>query len=219
VVGLLSNQLLKIKECAMPDRDLNMQRFIDATEAAIRARATDVPDAMVMVDRVFAALTEAGNAKATNTPTRLEPCRHLENAYSQARAGSEPIRALMDAFADIEPEFTWAPRAGAELVAGNFADNHANAMIVGPGGAGGLEARGDVVIGVSLVAPNIFYPRHYHPPEELYIVLSPGEWMQNDNPMVPKQPGDIVHNPSNAWHAMRAMDVPLLAIWCLWIGQ
>jgi hypothetical protein len=36
--------------------------------------------------------------------------------------------------------------------------------------------------------------------------------------MVAKRSGDLVHNPSNAWHAMQATDVPLLAIWCLWIA-
>ena len=94
-----------------------------------------------------------------------------------------------------------------------FHDNHANAEIVSPAG---LERRDDVRIGVSLVAPDIDYPRHRHPPEELYVVLSPGEWMKSDGPMQAKQSGDIVHNPPGVWHAMRSGDVPLLAIWCLW---
>jgi len=82
-----------------------------------------------------------------------------------------------------------------------------------------LETRNDVRIGVSLVAPGISYPRHRHPPEELYVVLSPGKWMQNDNPLALKRSGDLVHNPPNVWHSMQAVNVPLLAIWCLWVGD
>ena len=54
-------------------------------------------------------------------------------------------------------------------------------VVVGPGGfvvvgRGGLEPRADVLIGISLLAPTVAYPEHRHPPEEVYLVLSPGEW-------------------------------------------
>ena len=101
-------------------------------------------------------------------------------------------------------------------MAGDVHDGPANATIIGDGG---LEARPDVRIGVSLVAPGIDYPRHRHPPEELYIVLAPGNWMRDDKPLAAKRSGDLVHNPPNAWHAMQSTETPLLAIWCLWTGD
>ena len=198
----------------MSDRNNSLQRFIDATEAGIRARATHFPDAMPMVERIFAALNNNGDVKAENTPTRVAACSHLESALSQARAGPDPVPELADAFAAIEPEFAWNRRPGSAEVAGDFYNSHANAVIVGKGG---LEARHDVRIGVSLVAPDIHYPRHRHAPEELYIVLSPGKWMQDDNTLSLKRSGDLVHNVPNVWHAMQATKVPLLAIWCLWV--
>ncbi|MBT3532931.1 MAG: transcriptional regulator [Rhodospirillaceae bacterium] len=200
----------------MPDRDKHLQRFIDATEAGIRARAGQYPDAMAMTDRIFTALKEVGDNNADSTSTRLPICDHLESAFAQARNGPDPIPQLTDAFAAIEPTFAWNRRAEAAGVGGDFYDNHANAMIVG---GGGLEVRRDVTIGVSLVAPEIQYPRHHHPPEELYIVLAPGKWMQNDNPLAPKMSGDLVHNQPNMWHSMQAMTTPLLAVWCLWVGD
>ena len=196
----------------MPDRNSALQRFIDATEAGIRARATDYPDAMPMADRVFAALKDTGNVNPAAAPARLPACRHFETALGQAREGPEPVPELADALAAIEPRFAWHRRLGSAQVAGDFHDNHANAIIVGEGG---LEARQDVRIGLSLVAPGIPYPAHRHPPEELYIVLSPGEWMHDDGPMTLKRSGELVHNGPNVWHAMHATDVPLLAIWCL----
>ncbi len=200
----------------MTGRTENLQRFINAAETAIQARAAQFPDAMAMADRMFSALKNNDEANTQNTPARLPVCSHLKGALDLAQNGPEPIPALADAFAAIEPEFAWARRPEAARVGADFYDSHANASIIG---LGGLEARQDVRIGVSLVAPGIDYPRHHHPPEELYIVLAPGKWMQNDNPLAAKQSGDLVHNPPNAWHAMQSMDTPLLAIWCLWTGD
>ena len=50
-----------------------------------------------------------------------------------------------------------------------FLNGHANTQILGPLG---LENRDDVVIGISLLSPNIEYPVHKHAPEEIYLVLS-----------------------------------------------
>ena len=201
----------------MTNRNQNLQHFIHAIEAGIRGRVAQIPDAVAMTDQIFSALEQvetSGGDKPSNP--RPSVCVHLEGAYSEARDGPTLIPKLCDAFASIEPELSWSPKPGSEKIAGNFYNSHANAVIFG---AGGLETRQDVRVGVSLVAPGVHYPRHRHPPEEIYIVLSPGEWMQSDNPFVFKQPGDLVHNPPNVWHGMQAVtSAPLLAIWCLWTG-
>jgi quercetin dioxygenase-like cupin family protein len=201
----------------MTNRSQHLQHLIHAIEAGVRARTTAFPDAIAMTDRIFSALENVGNGGGGGSTTPRPPvCNHLDDAFDEARDGPRPIPDLCDAFAAIEPELSWSPKPGSENVAGEFYDNHANAVIIG---VGGLETRRDVRIGVSLVAPGIHYPRHHHPPEEIYIVLSPGEWMQNDNPFVPKQSGDLVHNPPNVWHGMQAgPTAPLLAIWSLWTG-
>ena len=94
-------------------------------------------------------------------------------------------------------------------------DGHANALIVGPDG---LEPREDARVGVSLMAPAVQYPDHRHPPEEVYVALSPGEWRQGDGPWHAPGPGGLVYNPPGIVHAMRSGKTPLLAIWCLWVG-
>ena len=197
----------------MLNRSGNLQRFVDATEAGIRAQATRFSAAMPMADRIFTALKDIGDVGTRNSQPRLAVCGHLETAFGQARGGPDPIPALADALAAIEPELAWSRRPGSAELSADFYDGHANAVLFGEGG---LEARQDLRIGVSLVAPGIHYPRHRHPPEELYVVLSPGEWMQGDNPFAFRRSGDLVHNTPNLWHAMLATDVPLLAVWCLW---
>ncbi|MBL8893493.1 MAG: hypothetical protein JNJ53_02765 [Rhizobiales bacterium] len=36
---------------------------------------------------------------------------------------------------------------------------------------GGLEVRHDVGVDVSILAPHVTYPKHNHPPDEIYAVL------------------------------------------------
>jgi hypothetical protein len=136
----------------------------------------------------------------------------LENARSQQGA----LGALAQAFGVIEPQLHWRIRAGAETQGESFLDGHANATIVGPEG---LEIRRDVWIGVSLMAPHIRYPDHRHPPEEIYVVLSDGQWRQASDPWHEPGIGGLVYNPPNVVHAMRSTERPLLALWFLWTEQ
>lgn len=139
-------------------------------------------------------------------------CSHLPAALEHARAAG----ALVDAFAAIEPQLNWKIRDGAAAHGEHFLNGHANASIVGPEG---IEIRRDVWIGVSLLAPHTQYPDHHHPPEEIYIVLSKGQWRQASNPWHEPGVGGLVYNPPNIVHAMRSMDEPLLALWFLPVGR
>ncbi len=121
-----------------------------------------------------------------------------------------------DAFAAIEPQLSWKVRPGAETQGESFLRGHDNATIVG---AEGLETRRDVWIGVSLMAPHTRYPDHRHPPEEIYVVLSDGQWRQASDPWHEPGVGGLVYNPPNIVHAMRSTERPLLALWFLWTEQ
>lgn len=200
----------------MPTRSPDLQRLIDVTQRTIAARVSSTDAAGAACQRIFAALEAPGPQQS---PSRLETppaCAHLRNAIEGAAAAAAPARELAEAFAAIEPRLRWQRRPGAEQVPGNFADGHANATIVGEGG---LEARDDVRIGVSLMAPDVQYPDHRHPPEELYAVLSLGHWRQEARPWHEPGIGGVVYNQPNVIHAMRSTQRPLLAIWCLWQGS
>jgi quercetin dioxygenase-like cupin family protein len=198
----------------MPARATHLQHFIEAAHNVIAARVKPGEPAGAACRRIFMAL-ETGHAR--QAPHRPEPPRawtHLQGALAAASSAG-PAAALADALAAIEPQLCWQRRPGAEDVPGNFVDGHANATIVGEGG---LEVRGDVRVGVSLLAPHVTYPDHRHPPEELYAVLSPGFWRQDAKPWHEPGPGGVVYNHPNVVHAMRSTEVPLLAVWCLWTG-
>ena len=128
---------------------------------------------------------------------------------------SRPIPAAFEFMAEsFEKLVDWLPwYQRQEPALPDFMHGHANAFIIGPQG---LEERGGVTVGVSFLAPGVEYPNHNHPPQELYVVMSDGDWRQNDDPWHAPGLGGLVYNPANITHSMRSSQQPLLAIWCLW---
>jgi len=197
-------------------RSAGLQRLLDAMRDAIAAQDLSRGTAARVAERSFEALSRVAPESGETTASRLPACDHLEKALDPARAGPPSVARVAEAFAEIEARLPWKRRANAEMVGPHFADSHANAVIIGPGG---LEPRGDVLLGASLMAPRLQYPDHHHPPEEIYLALSKGEWRQEEGPWHEPGLGGLVFNPSNVVHAMRSGDTPLLALWCLWTAD
>lgn len=195
----------------MSTRSAELRAFLGAAEEAFTVRAED-ERSQVSVSRGFAALAHAAEA-TPGAGSRLPVCdRHIDEATAHG-FDSPDLRRLAAAFRSIEPALTWGRRQGpAPAASNNFAEGHANAMIVGPGG---LLQCGEVWLGVSLLAPGVRYPDHTHPPEETYLVMSPGEFSQDDGPWFEPGPGGSFYNPPGVLHAMRSGSVPLFAFWLL----
>jgi quercetin dioxygenase-like cupin family protein len=194
-------------------RSPDFQQFLNLAEAAIQHAGRAEAPMSAAAERIFTALQSPSALPAPPGTARLPVCHHLDTALHHARHQPGPISALADAFAQIEPRLNWKVRPGAATHGEHFLNNHANATIAG---AEGLEIRSDVWIGVSLLAPHTRYPDHHHPPEEIYIVLSRGEWRQQSDPWHEPGIGGLVYNPPNIVHAMRSAEQPLLALWFLW---
>ncbi|PPR75002.1 MAG: hypothetical protein CFH06_02026 [Alphaproteobacteria bacterium MarineAlpha3_Bin5] len=156
--------------------------------------------------------------RSNRTPNSLNPeggmpaLDHLPIAIRNARSGPLRIRYLAECFEKIADTLPWYQREEPALP--KFMRGHANAFIIGPNG---LEERDGVVIGASLLAPEIEYPHHNHPANELYVVMSTGNWRQDNNPWHTPGIGGLVYNSSNIGHSMRSGSKPLFAIWCLWL--
>jgi quercetin dioxygenase-like cupin family protein len=180
-----------------------IDHFLDLAGAEVSATATG--HALSAGSRVASLLAEAPAPADTLPPQRLGVCQHL----AAACAAMQPDLAA--AFEALEPALAWRTRTMPNAPSG-FAEGHASARVLDHNG---LEQRGGLVSGFSLVAPGITYPEHNHPPEEIYLVLSAGEWWQAGSGWRAFGPGGIVHNPPNVRHAMRGTGIPLLAIWFL----
>jgi quercetin dioxygenase-like cupin family protein len=86
---------------------------------------------------------------------------------------------------------------------------HASADIIGPAGH---ERHDDDVVGVSLLAPGVIYSDHNHPPEEIYVVMTEGEWFNEQAGWYTPGVGRVVYHRPDIVHAMRSANEPLLAI-------
>ena len=184
----------------------SLDRFMALAAVALEGAATG--PALPAARRVRALLDlppqPASPAPRHDLPVR----RHLPAACAATRPD------LADAFLALEPAIPWRTRTLSNAGPG-FADGHASARVLDPAG---LEQRGGLIAGFSLVAPGVTYPEHDHPPEELYLVLSGGEWWQAGGDWHAPGPCGFVHNPPGIRHAMRAGTVPLLAAWFLLPG-
>ncbi|WP_306153896.1 dimethylsulfonioproprionate lyase family protein [Roseovarius sp. MMSF_3281] len=192
-------------------RPAALQSVLDAALASFALRADD-PRAQTSIDRCAGALATPGEIPG-GQGARLAVCTHLDTAADPARATAPDLAKLLEAFKALEPRLTWRQRpGGGSTASANFTEGHANALITGPGG---LERRGDVWLGVSLLAPHVRYPDHTHPPEETYLVLTDGEFQHGDSQWFTPGPGGTFFNTPGIRHAMRSHDAPLFAFWLL----
>ena len=185
-------------------------RLLEAHRAACSGESGAVAD---LFARCHAALAKPGRPNPSHRPRALPVCRHLDAAVAAAGAGTVGNAAAC--LAELAPRLAWMRRDDIDHTDPGFPEGHANAALIG---AGGLEEHRDVRLGVSLVAPGVTYPDHRHPPEEGYLVLSAGFWRQDRGEWFERASGETVHNVPNIRHAMRAGQVPLLALWMLWTG-
>ncbi|WP_262386532.1 hypothetical protein ROLI_006580 [Roseobacter fucihabitans] len=195
----------------MAMRNHALQIFLDAAKNAFSAQAKD-PRAIQSINHIFAKLTLVA-PQSTPNGTQLPICRYLEDFSNPAKFDEPVLRKLIACFFELEPQLVWHQREGNwDGASENFADTHANAVLVGPKG---LEQREDVWLGVSLLGPNVQYPDHRHTPEETYLVLGEGGFCQGHNDWVHVTTGETFFNPYNIIHSMRTQARPLLAFWAL----
>ena len=72
--------------------------------------------------------------------------------------------------------------------------------------------------GFTLLGKNTFYPAHYHPATELYVVLSGHAiWTLDEHSQI-RGPGDFILHPSNHIHSMQTENEPMLALYT-WSGK
>lgn len=192
-----------------------LSQFYECAYRAIENVEHEDPATPGAARRIFTALESPSRVFDTAEREVLPSCRHLPVAISNAHRGPMPIAALAEAFERLEPSLSWWRRPDAHAHGETFSNGHANTYIAGPAG---FEQRSDVIIGASLMAPDVEYPHHSHPPEELYVVMSDGDWYNEHVGWYTPGMGAIVYHEPSVTHGMRSHSQPLLAIWCLWAG-
>jgi len=192
-------------------RAQGLQRVVDAAVLAFAGAEMSAP-ATAALGRVFERLTTVHPAVAGSSED-LPVLSLLPQAVANLQLRGGRLWALGLAVADLAPDLPWTTRKiRGHTASAGFEYAHANAVLIGPGG---LEPRQDVWVGLSLMAPHTRYPDHDHGPEEVYLLLSDGAFLQGEADWLPRSAGQTVYNTPWIAHAMRATDQPFLALWCL----
>lgn len=193
-----------------------LQAFLLGVRDALAASNLERP-AREAIGRIYAALDVPGAPGADGAERLPVVADVLPMALETARRHSAATARVADTFQTLESALRWARRSsGGPHASADWPEGHANAMIVGPGG---IERRGDMQIGVSLMAPHIRYPDHTHPPEEVYLVLSPGRFQHGASDWFEPGIGGTLYNAPGIRHAMASDAAPLFAVWLLWTDQ
>jgi len=122
---------------------------------------------------------------------------------------------LVAALCDAAPGLAWRQTYTEKHIGRAFLDNYGWCAIVGRDGPLVSER---LACGFLLLGPQVHYPRHRHPAEELYLALSgTAAWQQGDGAWAWRTPGALLHHASNEPHAMRTAETPLLALY-VWRG-
>ena len=195
-------------------RAADIDHFLLTLRRAMGAAAEPGSAPALLAERIFSALGKPGPVGPKPAGQRPDIREGLDRAFANAARLPGDVPRVAGALRAMDRRLPWGHRLGSEADPG-FRERHANAVIIGEGG---LERSSEARIGVSFLRAGSGYVDHSHPPEEVYYVLSGGEWFREDRGWHEPGPGRIVNNPPNIIHNMRAKDEPLLAIWCLWTG-
>jgi hypothetical protein len=146
------------------------------------------------------------------TPSRLKVVDSLSGV---SPAAGDAERALLDTLAKTAGFLDWRQTYGISDFSQAFLDNYGWVEIFGTRG----HFQSDTVAGGFLMlGPHTIYPDHHHIAEEIYIPLTEHSlWSMGGAPFQFRMAGDVIHHPSEIWHAMRTADRPMVALY-LWRG-
>ena len=143
----------------------------------------------------------------------LPALRFLPGTLARTRALD---RRLAAALASAVPDLVWRRTYSRAQVGARFLENYAWTEFVGPAGPVRCQRLSG---GLLLLGPEVHYPGHRHPAEEIYVPLAgTAEWQRGCEPWTARPPGTAVRHESGAIHAMRTASEPLLALY-LWRGH
>jgi quercetin dioxygenase-like cupin family protein len=190
-----------------------LKRCLRAIGARLRSGGLD---ALAAFERDLEELLTSKTAEASAAPaaeTDLAVLRHLPEALAQAATIAPELGG---ALAVLSRRLQWRqnPNYVRNPPDADFLDGYGYAVITGSGGL--IPAR--LAIGLLILAPGILYPAHFHPAEEVYLVLDhASSWWREGEEWRHGLAGTFIHHPPNLSHAMQAGSRPLCALY-LWRG-
>jgi len=141
---------------------------------------------------------------------------HPRTAFIGAavKGGGDATAALLDVITPVIRYLPWKYNYEPRADLPDLGQRMGWAELIGPEAPYRSNA---VCLGLTLIAPDTYYPAHHHPAHELYFVINGlATWTLNGVPHV-YPPGSFILHPSQSVHAMRTGAEPLLALYT-WSG-
>ena len=152
-------------------------------------------------------------------PVALPVARLLAGCESAIDVGSAVpgVGAVLRAFTAAAPILHWGQTAEyAATLSQHFLDNYGYVRVIG---SGGLVESDVASAGLGVWGAGLHYPRHEHPAEETYHVLSGSVSFQRGvGPWVERAVGESVHHAPREHHAQRFGDTTCVLSWA-WTGD
>lgn len=141
-----------------------------------------------------------------------EVTRFLQSAEKEVNPAAG---AIMEALTKYCSRLCWRQSYDEEDFGSAFLANYGFLEVLGIRG----HFRHDkLALGILILGPDIEYPAHFHTAEELYVPLSgTAKWSKDGQRFVTRQPGTVIHHPSEVIHAMKIDREPLITAY-VWIG-
>ena len=187
-----------------------LQKFLDILLQVIKIQSLTNPIIVNKAESILSKTRKIGFSSQVTPRVHFPALKFFDISISMAESYTDLISDLAKILDILYNKIPWYQSSKSNCA--EFLKGHVNAQLLGPLG---LEKRKDIVIGLSLLAPNTEYPRHQHDPEEIYIALTSGDWSLGKNDWITQERGNLVYTPPNELHSMRAREAPLLTVWCL----
>jgi mannose-6-phosphate isomerase-like protein (cupin superfamily) len=196
-----------------------------ALTAALDRAASLAPDAAAAAGfGGFAALVSDVSPAATVTRPRRGSDPPVSGFWAAALDAGESGAAspCVPSLRALGPHLDWRqnPNYRRQPPDPRFLDHYGYAVLVGPPDDPPPHvADSRLALGILLLGPGTHYPRHHHPAEEVYAVVSgDAEWRRGDGPWRREPPGALIHHAPGVPHATRTGARPLLVLY-LWRGD
>lgn len=148
----------------------------------------------------------APGKRVTSVSLRSEVVDCLRNLA----AGSSEHEVLALGLERVIDDVDWYVGSAGPFASANFEGSHAHAILVG---AGGIEERPDVRVGLTVMAPYTRFPDHRLPEARVIMALSPGEFRTENGEWRSEPTGSVLGYSAGREFAMRCTGRPLLVLW------
>ncbi len=184
--------------------------------------ATDLRGLLRLASKTIAAIPEAcafcppPQPDLPEKPQAPQTLPVLSLLPSLPALASPATRPLVEAICAVSAILRWQQSYGAAEVGEDYLSRYGWFNLVSPEGP---FASAELRLSFGVWDKGLVYPRHWHAPEEAYVVLAGGaRFFSDGRPPRNCGPVDVIIHHSNQPHAIDMHDTPLLAM-ALWKGE